>query len=168
VNAHEDVETAGQGDWFVRTAAMVGDLSSPFYREERERDVWNEASAVGLQVDLLLGIAAATAMVWIGGATALPYAIAVLILAAAGSGVAMSYARRLGVRVTDSGSVMRLRLIPYVALLTLFLLGAVRAAPSSRFGAGFVWGMVAGFAGLLLWLAWSEIRDRRRKRLDNS
>ena len=32
--------------WFIRTAAVIGDLSNPFYGEERQRDVWNEASAV--------------------------------------------------------------------------------------------------------------------------
>src|SRR5690242_18627048 len=33
---------------FVRWAGVVGDLGSPFLAEERQRDVWNEASAVGL------------------------------------------------------------------------------------------------------------------------
>jgi hypothetical protein len=37
-------------NWFVRVAAVIGDLSNPFYGEERQRDVWNEASAVALQV----------------------------------------------------------------------------------------------------------------------
>lgn len=53
----------------------MADLGSPFYREERQRDVWNEASAVGHQLVLWLGMVTAAAMVWIGGATALPYAV---------------------------------------------------------------------------------------------
>jgi hypothetical protein len=40
---------------FVRLAAGVGDLGNPFYREERQRDVWNEASAVGMQLTLWAG-----------------------------------------------------------------------------------------------------------------
>ncbi|MBK5221936.1 MAG: hypothetical protein JJE52_03485 [Acidimicrobiia bacterium] len=37
---------------FMRTAARIGDLGSPLYDEERRRDVWNEASAVGFQIML--------------------------------------------------------------------------------------------------------------------
>lgn len=59
-------ETERDG-WFVRAAAAVGDLGNPFYREERRRDVWNEASAVGFQLMLWLGLAAAAAMIWIAG-----------------------------------------------------------------------------------------------------
>ncbi len=58
--------------WFVRAAAVIGDLSNPFYREERQRDVWNEASAVALQVLLWLSWLAATAAVWIMGAPRCP------------------------------------------------------------------------------------------------
>lgn len=61
--------------WFVRAAAAVGDLGNLFYREERRRDVWNEASAVGFQLMLWLGLAAAAAMIWIGGPPALPYVV---------------------------------------------------------------------------------------------
>ncbi len=30
---------------FVRAAAAVGDLGNPFYDEERQREVWNEAAS---------------------------------------------------------------------------------------------------------------------------
>jgi hypothetical protein len=63
VNEEELVDVHRDG-WFVRAAGMVGDLGSPYYREERQRDVWNEAAAVGLQVVLWLGLGAAAAMVW--------------------------------------------------------------------------------------------------------
>jgi len=168
VNAEEHVEAVGRDDWFVRAAGMVGDLGNPFYREERERDVWNEASAVGLQLVLWLGLAAAAAMVWLGGEPALPYAIVVFLIVGAGSGVGLLYAHRLGVRVSATGRVLRLRLVPYVALVVLFLCGALRAAPSSGFGAGFVRGMAVGGAAAVLTLAWSGIRARRNKQLDNS
>ena len=52
-------------NWFVQAAAVIGDLSNPFYREERQRDVWNEASAVAFQVLIWLHLLAATAVVWI-------------------------------------------------------------------------------------------------------
>ncbi len=140
MNAHEDVENVDSDGWFVRAAGMVGDLCNPFYREERQRDVWNEASAVGLQLVLWLGLAAVAAMVWLGGAPALPYALAVLVVLGAASWVSVLYAHKLGVRVDDAGRVLRLRLVPYGVLLVLILVGAVRAAPTSGFGAGFAWG----------------------------
>jgi len=167
VNVEEHVEAVGQDDWFVRAAGMVGDLGNPFYREERERDVWNEASAVGLQLVLWLGLVAAAGMVWLGGAPALPYAIVVFVIVGAGSGVGLLYAHRLGVRVSATGRVLRLRLVPYVALVVLFLFGALRAAPSSGFGASFVGGMAVGGVAGVLTLAWSGIRARRNKQLDN-
>jgi hypothetical protein len=168
VNAEEHVEAVGQDDWFVRAAGVIGDLGNPFYREERERDVWNEASAVGLQLVLWLGLAAAAGMVWLGGAPALPYAVVVFVVVGAGSGVGLLYARRLGVRLSATGRVLRLRLVPYVALVVLFLFGALRVAPSSGFGAGFVRGVAVGGAAAALALAWSGIRARRNKQPDNS
>ena len=37
-------------DPFVRVAQFIGDFGNPFYDEERQRDVWNEACAFGLQL----------------------------------------------------------------------------------------------------------------------
>ena len=161
--AREDVENVDQDGWFVKASGMVGDLGNPFYREERQRDVWNEASAVGLQLVLWLGLAAATAMVWLGGPPALPYALAVLAVLGAASGVSVLYAHKLGVRMDDAGRVLRLRLVPYGVLLVLFLVGAMRAAPPSGFGAGLVRGAAAGGAVSVLWLVWSGLRARRRE-----
>ena len=168
MKAEEHVETGGQDDWFVRAAGMVGDLGNPFYREERERDVWNEASAVGLQLVLWLGLAAAAGMVWLGGATALPYAVTVFLIVGAGSGVGLLYAHRLGVRVSATGRVLQLRLVPYIALVVLFLFGALRAASSSGLSASFVRGMAVGGAAAVLTLAWIWIRARRNKQLDDN
>ena len=149
--------------WFVKAAGMVGDLGNPFYREERQRDVWNEASAVGLQLVLWLGLGAVAAMVWLGGPPALPSAVAVLVVLGAASGVGVLYAHKLGVRVDDAGRVLRLRLVPYGVLLMLFLVGAMRAAPTSGFGAGFAWGAAGGGAVAMLCLVRSGLRARRRK-----
>ena len=45
---------------FLRWARVVADFGSPFYREERQRDVWNEASALGFQAGVWLTLLAAT------------------------------------------------------------------------------------------------------------
>ena len=65
-------------DWFVRLAGVVGDFGNPFYGEERQRDVWNEASAFGLQLVLWLGLLTSTALVWVGGSDTVPYAVGLL------------------------------------------------------------------------------------------
>lgn len=165
MSAHEDVTDTefapAGGGWFVRAAGVVGDLANPFYREERQRDVWNEACAVGLQVVLWLGLGAAAAMAWFGGAPALPYAVAVLGVLGAAAWVSVLYAGRLGVRMESAAGVLRLRLVPYGLLLVLFLAGAVRAAPADGFGAGFAKGMVAGALLALMWLAGTGLRAQR-------
>ncbi len=165
MNAHDDVEARNRFGWFLRAAGAIGDLSSPFYREERNRDVWNEASAVGLQVTLLLALAAATGMVWLGGASALPYAFTVLGVVAVASWMTVLYAAALGVTVDDA-SLLRLRLVPYLALMVLFLVGAARVAPSGGFGGGLVqggvWGAAAGGALAVVFTLRGALRARRR------
>jgi hypothetical protein len=166
MNAHEDVEAGSRFGWFLRAAGAIGDLSSPFYREERQRDVWNEASAVGLQVTLLFALAAATGMVWLGGATALPYAFTVLGVVAVASWMTLLYAAALGVTVDDA-SLLRLRLVPYLALMILFLVGAARVAPSGGFVGGLVqggvWGAAAGVALAAVLTLRGGLRARRRR-----
>lgn len=161
--APDHPQAVGRDGWFVRAAGLVGDLGNPFYEEERQRDVWNEASAVGMQLVLWLGLGAAAAMVWLGGAAALPYALGLVSVLGACSAVAVLYAQQLGVRIHDAGRVLRLRLLPYAVLLTFFLVGALRAAPVGGSGASYARGMAFGSAGAVLWLAWSARRARRRE-----
>lgn len=156
-------EMARRDGWLVRTAGRIGDLGNPFYAEERQRDVWNEASAVGLQLALWLGTIAATAMVWLQGATAVPYAVTLFAILGFSSGMSMLYAHQLGVEVDDGIRIMRLRLVPLGVLLLLFFLGTTRVAPDDGFGAGFARGMLLGGAGVVLWLLWTGLRARRRQ-----
>ena len=163
MSADDDLGTGRRFGWFVRAAGAIGDLSSPFYREERQRDVWNEASAVGLQLTLWLALAAATGMVWLGGTPALPYAFTVFGVVGAASWVTLLYAGALGVRVDDA-DLVRLRLVPYLGLMVLFLVGAARVAPSDGFVAGLVWGGAFGGAVALVFMVWTGLRARRRQR----
>jgi hypothetical protein len=163
---HEDDAAPARRGWFVAAASVVGDLGSPFYEEERQRDVWNEASAVGLQLVLWLSLAAATAMVWIGGAPALPYATAVLGVVSVAGGMTVLYAQRLGITLDDHRGLLRLRLLPYVALLLAFFVGVLRVAPTDGFFGGLAQGMVLGSALALAWIVGSGVRARRRQARD--
>jgi len=164
VNEEQAMQVDTRDSWFVRWAGAVADLGNPFYREERQRDVWNEASAVGLQLMLWLRLAAAAAMTWLGGAAAMPYAVTLLALLGIGSWASVLYAQALGVRLVGPREVLRLRLIPYLVLLLVFVVGAVRAVPSGEFGAGFAGGMALGGGAAVLWLTWSGLRAQRRLR----
>ncbi len=169
MSGDDDVQPGARDGWFMRAAGVVGDLDHPFYEEERQRDVWNEACAVGLQAALWLGLALATAMVWLGGATGLPYALAVFaVVVGVTSWVTVLYAQQLGVRVEDPAGLLRLRLVPYLVLLALFLTGVVRAAPSDGFVGGLAQGAAVGGAVGTLWLLASGLRARRRARTEEA
>ena len=166
MNQDDDPRTADRDGWFLSAAGTIGDLGHPFYAEERQRDVWNEASAVGLQLVLLLGLAAAAAMVWLGGTTGLPYTVGMLGVLGAGSGVALLYARKLGAEVDDPAGVLRLRLVPYAVLLVLLVVGVSRTAPPEGFFSGLAIGLVVGSVAALFALVSSGLRARRRQRQD--
>lgn len=113
--------------WFIRTARRIGDLGNPFYDEERRRDVWNEASAVGLQVALWLGLTVSALGLWIGGAAMAPLALAVLAIVTIPSIVTVTYAQHLDVEVEEY-QMSPSRLLPYAAMVLVVAGGLVRAA----------------------------------------
>jgi hypothetical protein len=113
-------------NWFVRAAAVIGDLSNPFYREERQRDVWNEASAVAFQVLIWLHLTTATAVVWFVGEDALPYVYALIAMIGLASWVALLYAGSLGVHVEKTSWVSWRRMLPALVMVALLAIGLVR------------------------------------------
>lgn len=129
-------------NWFVRAAAVIGDLSNPFYREERQRDVWNEASAVAFQVLIWLHLLAATAALWIVGEDAVPYVYAVVAMIGLASWIAMLYAWSLGVDVPGSSRLQARRMVPIAVLIVLLAAGLIRATAAD--GAFDDWSTVAG------------------------
>jgi hypothetical protein len=150
-------------NWFVRAAAVIGDLSNPFYREERQRDVWNEASAVALQVLIWLHLLAATAAVWFVGADAVPYVYALIAMVGLAGWIAILYSWSLGVRV-ETSTTSRRRLVPLVLVAVLLAAGLVRATTVdfSVDGWSTVAGMVTGAAAVLVPLAVLARYARRR------
>jgi hypothetical protein len=131
-------------NWFVRAAAVIGDLSSPFYAEERQRDVWNEASAVALQVLIWLHLLTATAVVWLVGADSLPYVYALIAMIGVAGWVAILYSASLGVHVEKKTGTSRRRLVPVLVLALALAAGMVRAQVGDFSVDG--WSTVAGMA----------------------
>ena len=162
----DDEERDGSSrGWFLRAAAFVGDFGHPFYAEERQRDVWNEACAFGLQLTIWTALLAGTATVWVVGAPAVPFVMATLALVGFTSWATLLYATRLGVTLTGPDQVVRFRLVPYLAVSLLLAVGAWRATPGgSGFFSGFLTGTVVGLVGTIALVAIGALRQRRRLR----
>lgn len=148
--------------WFDRAADLVGDFGHPFYAEERQRDVWNEASALGLQLVLLLGLAVGTVLVWVDGAPSVPAVMSFLAVLGVASIVTIAHANRLGVDIGRPRIMLRWRLVPYAAIVVLLCVGLARAMPDES-AEGFGVGAVTGAAMALALLALHSRRARRRE-----
>ena len=142
-------------DPIVRAARFVGDFSNPFYAEERQRDVWNEASAFGLQLVVWCALAVSTATVWIVGAPSVPYVCAAMLLVGAVCGLTVAYAQHLGVHLTSREHLLRWRMLPYALLVVALFAGLLRAQdepldPSTLAGVatGATVGVLAAVLGL--------------------
>jgi hypothetical protein len=157
------VDTNHSQGWFVRAAAVIGDLSSPFYAEERERDVWNEASAVAFQVLIWLHLIAATTAVWIVGAGALPYVYALLGMIGIAGWIAILYSWSLGVHLAGRKRMSPRRLVP-VVVLALLLAGGMFRAQTGRVVAGpsTLAGFVTGVAAVVAVFTVARWYARRR------
>jgi len=141
-------------DTFARAASVVADLDSPFYAEERQRDVWNEASAVGFQTMLWGGNALACAMVWIGGEPQVGWAMGVLAMIAAASWLTLIHANRLGVTGRENARLNRPRTYLFGALYLATLVGIVvhsgtELSPSTIAGAVVGSALVLGVIALM-------------------
>ena len=145
--------TGLRSDPVVRLTHVVGDFSHPFYAEERQRDVWNEASAFGLQLLLWTSLLGSTVTVWVVGAPSVPYVCGAYAVVGLVSGLTVAYAQRLGVTLTGGLRVLRWRLLPYVGLLVAMLAGVLRAGAgdlSTSFARGLVGGAVVGLVAVAL------------------
>ncbi|WP_380172914.1 hypothetical protein ACFEMC_01505 [Kineococcus sp. DHX-1] len=117
---------------------------------------------MALQVALWLGTAAVTAMVWLGGATALPCALCSFVAFGASSWFVIAYAARLGVRVDDPAWFAARRTVPCVLLVLPLVVGVLRAAvQAGGFGTGVAYGTVGGAAVAVLVLVVGLVRSLR-------
>ncbi|OZC68560.1 hypothetical protein CH306_13245 [Rhodococcus sp. 15-725-2-2b] len=105
---------------FVRAARFVGDLDDEFYTDELQRDAWNEASAVGFQSLLWIGLVAAAILPYAAGVTGAWIAIGIIVALLTVAFVVIGYARARGV---DMYTVQKLRRPRMAIVGVLYLLG---------------------------------------------
>ena len=153
-------------DLFERVATRIGDLDHPFYHEERDRDVWNEASAVGFQALLWGLLLACTIAIWVAGAPARPYVVVGMLLVGAASVLLSTYATRRGVdgSARELLAASRGRLAAWLVLAVAFAAGLITDGGRSLgpFDLSTVAGMLTGAGLVLAVMAVMTIRARRR------
>jgi hypothetical protein len=148
---------------FDRFAAAVADFGSPFYAEERQRDIWNEASAFGLQLFLWGSLILSAAMFWLGGRGSVPYGVALLIFASLPSYLVIFYARRLGIDIPVKGALRGWRLAAFLVVYAANIAGVAHALDQQRPSGGFLGGAVIGSAGAIGLLVGQQAQQRRRR-----
>ncbi|MGU3583810.1 DUF2029 domain-containing protein [Rhodococcus sp. C26F] len=171
---------------FVKTARFIGDLDDEFYRDERQRDVWNEASAVGFQLSLWIALVAAALLPWLADRPGAWTALGILVAWFVVSIVTQLYARQRDVDLYATAKLWRPR---NAAAAALYLVGVAGIFIRLRYenhpfenhpfenhpfeNDAATWaGRVAGAAVVIvlagLVLAWSRRRTQRRLDADEA
>jgi hypothetical protein len=153
---------------FTKAARIVGDLDDDFYRDERQRDVWNEASAVGFQFFQWTALAEAAVLPWVAGDVGAWVGLGILITWFVTSMVALAYAKACDVDLYASAKLLRPRTVAAIVLYLVGLVGiyAHLGAPIEQDAstwAGRVTGGLVGAGGAIAAIAWSRQRTRRRE-----
>lgn len=155
---------------FVKAARFVGDLDDDFYRDERHRDIWNEASAVGFQVFQWASLAAAAVLPWAAGRTGAWIALGILVVWFIAAITTIAYARARDVDIYTTVSAWQPRAVVAGILYLIGVAGIVlslqRDEPFDNDPATWA-GRVVG-AGVALVLAvlaarWNRRREARRR-----
>ncbi|KQU36211.1 MULTISPECIES: hypothetical protein [unclassified Rhodococcus (in: high G+C Gram-positive bacteria)] len=153
---------------FTSSMRMVGDLDSEFYDDERQRDVWNEAAAVGLQLHIFGGLIAAAVLPWVAGPTGAWIALGIIVFGAVVNYATIGYAKSKNVDLFAESRWFTARANVTAALMLVAFVGiGVTLAPDkylpSRAGAdtwaGLVVGGIVGGGAVALMIR----RSRRRK-----
>lgn len=158
---------------FMNAMRYVGDLDDQFYDDERQRDVWNEASAVGFQLFYWISLVGAAILPWAGGRTGAWVSLSILVVATLISILTVSYAKAKGVDMYADVKLFRVRgLVTGVVMIVAFLGVAAKLAPDDYFVGDDVLGTwVGGFVGACVgggFMGWLIARSRsKRKRFEN-
>ncbi|ERB54638.1 hypothetical protein EEB12_10010 [Rhodococcus sp. WS1] len=152
----------------MKAMRFVGDLDDDFYKDERQRDVWNEASAVGFQFAYWITLIAAAILPWVAGRTGAWISVGLIIGWFICSMVVLRYAQAHDVdaytsmkglppRVLMAGSVYLIALIGVVAQLV------ARPGDGISTWAGAGVGALVGVTAAVLGVKRHQQRAKRRE-----
>ncbi|WP_338886504.1 hypothetical protein [Rhodococcus sovatensis] len=150
---------------FTKSMRFVGDLDDGFYDDERQRDVWNEASAVGFQLFIWASLLAGAVLPWVAGRTGSWIAVGIIVVYLTISFAVLAYSRSRGLDMYTSQKLAR----PRIALVVgLYLVGGAGAVVNLLFrdvGNGALLA-VAMAGGAAIGLSCGAIGLARKRRLD--
>lgn len=152
---------------FVRVMSAVADFSHPFYAEERQRQVWNEAQTVGLQLTLWLGLVLANVMAWTGDRQVAAYAVALVAVLLVASSAVILYARRQSVDAELEVTRRPARIAIYLVLYLGFVIGAITTLTGPSLEPSTLAGMAIGATVAILAVVLAGRRRRRRALADD-
>lgn len=130
---------------FIRAMHAIGDFESPFYSEERDRDVWNEASAAGFQLMLWAGLIAALALPWIAGSAGTWFAMGILVVVGAVSWCTMLYASALHVDPMARTRLGARAVLAFTLVIAAIISIAFQLSSTYDNSSGMIGGLADGF-----------------------
>ncbi len=143
---------------FIKAMRFVGDLDDEFYDDERQRDVWNEASAIGFQLFSWTAMIFAAALPWTVGRTGAFIGLGILISFTVITTVTVGYSWARGVNLYTASKIGRVRGFVVVLLMLIGYIGIlVKLQPelfteSDTLIGGLVGGLVGGGAvAVVVW-----------------
>ncbi|MDI9918202.1 hypothetical protein [Rhodococcus sp. IEGM 1379] len=150
----------------MKAMRFVGDLDDDFYRDERQRDVWNEASAVGLQSILWAVFVGSAVLPWVAGRTGAWISLALLITALLGSVITIVYANSLNVDVYALSNYNRPRVVISIVLYLVAAVGIMARLKFDSYQDSSTWvgALVGGIVGGGLAIVGVKLHQLRSKR----
>ncbi len=143
---------------FLKTMRFIGDLDDEFYDDERQRDVWNEAAAIGFQLFYWSVLIGAAVLPWAAGETGAWIALGALVVSTLISFATLSYAAARDVNLYTASKLLRVRGFVAAVLIAVGAVGIllrlqpdVYAEASSWAGAATGAIVGGGAVGAMVW-----------------
>lgn len=151
---------------FIKTMRFIGDLDDEFYDDERQRDVWNEASAIGFQLFYWTAMVGAAVLPWIAGRYGAWTGLGLLVVTTLISFATLGYSAARGVNLYTASKIGRVRGIVVGVLIAVgYVSVLIRLQPDlyseSSTWAGAVVGAVVG-GGVVALIIW-QMRKRNAR-----
>lgn len=151
---------------FIKTMRFVGDLDDEFYDDERQRDVWNEASAVGFQLFYWAALIGAAVLPWAAGRSGAWIALWILVVSTLISFATLGYSAARGVNMYTAAKVGRIRgivvgVVAAVGYLSVFVRLQPDVYSQVSSWAGAVVGAIVGGAAVALIIRQMRKRNAR-------
>lgn len=134
---------------FIKAMRFVGDLDDEFYDDERQRDVWNEASAIGFQLFAWASLISAAILPWAAGRTGAWIGLGILVVSTLINFATASYSAARGVNLYTASKLVRVRAIVVGVLVAVGYISVLVTLQPSVYSQASSWagGLVGAIFG---------------------